>query len=67
MRRRLFGAEAGDLVEKTSAHLCRFPPPVICGNVRPEIGPPPAGERREESGSVRPAGDEPTAHKAPVL
>lgn len=42
-------------------------PPVLCRNVWPEIGPAPAGEHCEESGSVRPAGDEPAAHKAPVL
>lgn len=55
------------LFETRSSPLLPPPPPVICRNVRPEIGPPPAGEHREESGSVRPAGDEPAAHKAPVL
>lgn len=55
-------------MKKTAAQPLPFPPPpVICRNVRPEIGSPPAGERREESGSVRPAGDEPTAHTAAVL
>lgn len=55
-------------LRKQQHYLCRFPPPpVICRNVRLEIGSPPAGERREESGSVRPAGDEPTAHPAAVL
>lgn len=52
---------------RSSPLLPPHPPPVICRNVRPEIGPPPAGEHREESGSVRPAGDEPAAHNAPVL
>lgn len=66
----LFGKGGGELFcLKTDAHLCCFPPPppVVCRNVRPKIRPPPAGEHREESGSVHPAGDEPEAHKAPVL
>lgn len=41
--------------------------PVICRGVQPDVWPPPAGEHLEEGGSYRPAGDEPAAHKAPVL
>lgn len=42
-------------------------PPVVCGGLRPEGRPPPAGEHREEGGPGRPADDEPAAHQAPVL
>ena len=41
--------------------------PVICRSVQPDVRPPPAGEHREVGGPDRPAGDEPAAHKAPVL
>ena len=41
--------------------------PVICRSVQPDVRPPPAGEHREVGGPDRPAGDEPVAHKAPVL
>lgn len=43
------------------------PPPVVCGGLRPEGRPPPAGEHREEGGPGRPADDEPAAHQTPVL
>lgn len=48
---------------------CVFLPPhtVVCGGLRPEGRPPPAGEHREEGGPGRPADDEPAAHQAPVL
>lgn len=47
--------------------LANSPLPVVCGGLRPEGRPPPAGEHREEGGPGRPADDEPAAHQAAVL
>lgn len=47
--------------------LSLFASTVVCRSVRPEIGPAPVGECREEGGSVHAAAHEPAAHKAPVL